>query len=96
MATYPDQQLATWLGGFLAESLPVLDAPFSESESVVVNRATTEDEREVYFVFNWSWQEASVRVLNQSTDVETGQHLEAGSSFEIGAWGVRVLVEERA
>ncbi|MEN9748148.1 MAG: hypothetical protein RLZZ603_840 [Actinomycetota bacterium] len=96
LATYPDQQLATWLGGFLAESLPVLDAPFSESESVVVNRATNEDEREVYFVFNWSWQAASVRVLNQVTDVETGQHLEAGSSFEIGAWGVRVLVEERA
>ena len=94
LATYPDQRLASWLGGFLADSLPAIDAPFSEAESVVVNRATTQDGRQVHFVFNWGWTPASVRVPNPATDVESQEKLAAGAVFEIGAWGVRILVEE--
>jgi beta-galactosidase len=93
LAAFPDQELAGWLGGYLAADLPVIDAPSSESPSVVVNRATTADGRVVNCVFNWGWQAAQVTVAQPQNDVETGEALAAGASFELGAWGVRVLVQ---
>jgi beta-galactosidase len=93
LAAFPDQELSGWLGGYLSADLPVIDAPCSESPSVVVNRATKADGRVVNFVFNWGWQPAQVTVSQPQTDVETGEALAEGASFELGAWGVRVLVQ---
>jgi beta-galactosidase len=93
LASFLDQELAGWLGGYLAADLPVIDAPTSASPSVVVNRATTAEGRQVNFVFNWGWQPAHVTVSQPQVDVETGEALAAGTSFELGAWGVRVLLQ---
>jgi hypothetical protein len=60
----------------------------------VVNRAIDGDGRQVNFVFNWGWNAARVQLSQRSVDVESGEIFEAGSSFELGAWGVRVLVQE--
>ncbi|MEN9715443.1 MAG: hypothetical protein RJA35_910, partial [Actinomycetota bacterium] len=98
LATYPDQQLSSWLGQHIVAGLDIADlkfAPFSASDSIVVNRATTADGRLVSFVFNWSWQTAEVTLAVASEDVESGAQLAAGAKFELGAWGVRVLVSGR-
>ena len=94
LAAYPDQDLANWLGAFIAPDLPSVAAPTSDSDSVVVNRAIDAHGRQVNFVFNWGWNAAQVQVSQRSVDVESGEIFEAGSSFELGAWGVRVLVQE--
>ncbi|MFM6939275.1 MAG: Beta-galactosidase C-terminal domain, partial [Rhodoluna sp.] len=94
LASYPDQQLSTWLGKHFANAAGEIIAPSSNSESVVVNRASTKDGRQVSFVFNWSWNSASVALPTNYQDVESGERLSAGQSIELGAWGVRVLVEE--
>jgi beta-galactosidase len=94
LATFPDQDLANWLGGFIAADLPRINAPQSVSKSVVVNRATTAEGMQVHFIFNWSWDSAVVTVPAAATDIETGEHISAGQTFELGAWGVRVIVEE--
>ncbi len=93
LATYPDQQLSTWLGKRLATSVAPIIAPTSHSESIVVNRATTGDGRQVCFVFNWSEISAQITLPTSYLDVEAGEYLAAGTSFELGAWGVRVLVQ---
>ncbi|MFM6967209.1 MAG: beta-galactosidase [Rhodoluna sp.] len=94
LASYPDQQLSTWLGKHFANAAGEIIAPSSNSESVVVNRASTKDGHQVSFVFNWSWNSASVALPTNYQDVESGERLSAGQSTELGAWGVRVLVEE--
>jgi beta-galactosidase len=94
LATYPDQELSTWIGKHFAPAAGDLVSPQSDSESVVVNRATTEDGRQVCFVFNWSWQVALVSLPVDYIDVESGERLAANETVELGAWDVRVLVEE--
>jgi beta-galactosidase len=94
LAAYPDQDLANWLGAFIAPDLPSVAAPTSDSDSVVVNRAIDAHGRQVNFVFNWGWNAAQVQVSQRSVDVESGEVIEAGSGLELGAWGVRVLVQE--
>jgi beta-galactosidase len=94
LATYPDQQLSTWLGKHFGSVVGEIVAPQSDTASVVVNRATTDDGQQVSFVFNWGWQPASVKLPTSYRDVESGERLATDSSIELGAWGVRVLVEE--
>jgi len=94
LATYPDQELATWLGNHFGAAAGEIIAPRSASASVVVNRAVTEDGRQVNFVFNWSWQPASVNLPTNYIDVESGERLTPKDTVELGAWDVRVLVEE--
>lgn len=96
LATYPDQQLSTWLGKHFKSSLAEIKAPSSVSESVVVNRATLADGRQLNFIFNWSWALAEVELPVSYQDVESGERLAAGTKFKLGSWGVRVLVEEQA
>ncbi len=93
LATYPDHDLATWLGRQLGKTLAPIIAPSSDSESIVTNRATTADGRSMSFVFNWSGKPATVELPKAYGDVESGEALAAGTKFELGAWGVRVLVE---
>jgi beta-galactosidase len=93
LASFPDQDFANWLGGFIAPDLPKIKAPQSVSKSVVVNRATTAEGKQVHFIFNWSWDAAAVTVPTVATDVETGERIPAGHAFELGAWGVKVLLE---
>lgn len=94
LATYPDQELATWLGGHFGATAGEIVAPQSTSASVMVNRAVTEDGRQVNFVFNWSWQPASVNLPTNYVDAESGERLTSEDIVELGAWDVRVLVEE--
>lgn len=94
LATYPDEALSTWLGKHFSKKLSPLNSPVGDRDSVVVNRATTEDGSQVHFVFNWSWTPSTVSTSSGYRDVETGEHLAAGSDFVLNAWGVRVLIEE--
>lgn len=91
LAGYPDQELSSWIGNHFRSAAAAVIAPHSDSPSVVVNRATTESGTQVNFVFNWSWQPASIKLPRRYLDVETGEELE--KQMQLGPWDVRVLLE---
>ena len=94
LATYPDYELSKYLGRFLANSVPSASkpSPRSSDASVVVNRATAADGREAYFVFNWSFENATLQVPFEVADVASNEAFASGTLLQLGAWDVRVLV----
>lgn len=63
-------------------------------ESVTVSTARTDSGRRLVFVHNWSWTPASLTVPTSVRDVLDQRHTPSGGELELGAWDVRVLVEE--
>jgi beta-galactosidase len=62
--------------------------------SVTVTGATARDGRRVRFVHNWSWDPCSIRLSVAVRDVLSGGTRNAGEELALGAWDVRVLVDE--
>lgn len=91
LATYPDADLSAWIGRRLAAAIDFAPPVASSSPSVVVNRASLDDDSNALFVFNWSWTPATAKLAHAATDVESGEVFGAGASIELGAWDVRVL-----
>ncbi len=87
LAVYPDAELSKFIGEELASEIAFVPIISSESESVVVNRASLADGRTAYFVFNWSWQPAQLKFAKhlQSVIDET--------PGELSAWGVAVFTD---
>lgn len=95
LAGYPDQRLSAWLGARFKAEIPKISSPGSTNASVIVNRCLTEAGAQVNFVFNWGWDEASVILQANCTDVETGENFAAGQTILLGSWGVRILVDSQ-
>ncbi|WP_270889718.1 beta-galactosidase [Pedococcus sp. 5OH_020] len=66
------------------------------SDTVTSTGATSSSGRRVRFLHNWSWTPAEVRVPVDSADVLSSDRYVAGDMVPLGAWDVRVLVEERS
>ncbi|WNB84347.1 beta-galactosidase trimerization domain-containing protein [Cellulomonas sp. ATA003] len=62
-------------------------------QPVTVLSATTRQGRRVRFVHNWSWEPTSVPAPSAVTDAVSGVALIAGDAVALGAWDVKVLVE---
>ncbi|WP_225753397.1 beta-galactosidase [Actinotalea sp. Marseille-Q4924] len=62
--------------------------------AVTVTSATTGDGRRLRVVHHWSWGTAGVVVPTAVRDVLSGTTTDAGGALELGAWDVRVLIEE--
>jgi beta-galactosidase len=62
--------------------------------SVTVLSGTNADGARVRFVHNWSWDPTTVTVPAAVRDVLAGTTTAADGRVELGAWDVRVLVEE--
>ena len=98
LASYPDAALGQWLGARLARQLGHEQPVVSVASSVITNRAKTAEGRDVFFVFNWSWNTTEATVISISNrpsaaiDLLTGERFEAGQRFGLSAWGVRVLL----
>lgn len=87
LAGYPDSALATYLGQTIANEIGFAPVITSDSASVVVNRAYLQDGRCAYFVFNFGWAKASIKVA---------PHLVAVTSLtsaELDSWDTAVFVE---
>jgi beta-galactosidase len=93
LASYPDQELAGWLGRHFGAGLAPISAPSSSNPSVVVNRAFTQDGKQVSFVFNWGWDVATIELPMAYSDVESDKIFAGGETLELEPWGVRVLIE---
>ncbi len=63
-------------------------------QPVTVLSATSGAGRRLRFVHNWSWEPTSVAAPVGVTDALSGATLAAGDAIELGAWDVRVLVED--
>ncbi|WNB86095.1 beta-galactosidase [Cellulomonas sp. ATA003] len=64
-------------------------------QPVTVLSATSGEGRRLRFVHNWSWEPTSVAVPVAVTDAVSGAEISAGDELALGAWDVRVLVEDR-
>ena len=64
-------------------------------QPVTVLSATSGEGRRLRFVHNWSWEPTSVPAPVAVTDALTGTSLAAGDDIALGAWDVRILVEDR-
>ncbi|WP_405975607.1 beta-galactosidase [Streptomyces sp. NBC_00988] len=93
LGTLPDAALASRLARWVAETTLPEDPWHARPASVTVTGARAADGRRLRFVSNWSWETAPVRLPVPATDLLSGEALEAGSEFSLGAWDVRVLVE---
>lgn len=89
LAVYPDSKLASYIGAQLAEEISYVPAATASTESVVINRATTHDGRTAFFVFNWSWNPATVD-FNVKTDLVFAEH-EPG---KLAAWDCQVFISK--
>jgi len=87
LAVYPDAELSKFVGAQLVNEISFASPISSDSESVIVNRATLADGRTAYFVFNWSWKPAQ---LNFASELHA---VIAETPGEISAWGVQVFTD---
>ena len=54
------------------------------------------DGRVLRFVHNWNWEQVEFTVPAPVRDLLSDQAFEAGDKLSLGAWDVRILVEERS
>jgi beta-galactosidase len=64
------------------------------TQPVTVLSATSGAGRRLRFLHNWSWEPTTVAAPVAVTDALSGTALAAGDDIELGAWDVRVLVED--
>jgi len=93
LGTLPDAALARQLARWVAKTTLPEDPWRARPASVTVTGARAADGRRLRFVSNWSWEAAPVRLPVPAMDLLSGEALEAGSEFSLGAWDVRVFVE---
>ena len=93
VGTVPNAALA---GALFRWLVPPADGPSwrDRPASVTVTGATARDGRRIRFVHNWSWEPCSVRLPVAVRDVLSGGTQNAGEQLTLGAWDVRVLVDE--
>ena len=93
VGTVPDAAMARALLMWLA---PSDDDPWHAltGGALTVTSATNGAARRLRVVHNWSWVPATAAAPVAVRDVLSGVATGAGEALELGAWDVRVLVEE--
>jgi beta-galactosidase len=88
VGTVPNAELASalfrWIAPTDRKDLPV---------SVTVTSGTARDGRRVRFVHNWSWEPVDLELPGSFRDLLAGTELAVGEKLSLGAWDVRVLLE---
>ena len=92
IGTIPDQELGESLGNWISNSISHVNPLFSSSESVTISSATSKDNRNLYFVFNWGWETASVAISKDLHDVVSGNNYLSGETIKIESWGVAIFI----
>jgi len=91
IGTVPDQRLAAdlarWLVPDVRDGWPDLPA------SVTVSSATTSEGGRLHVVHNWGWEKVAVATPTPVQDVLDAD-APSSTQVELGAWDVRVLMEE--
>ena len=93
VGTVPDDAFARSLLMWL---VPAGDDPWRALavQPLTVLSATSGAGRRLRFVHNWSWKPTTVAAPVAVTDPLSGTALAAGGDINLGAWDVRVLVED--
>jgi beta-galactosidase len=91
VGTLPDRSLAVALARWLRPSAGAWE---QRPPAVTVTSARTPEGGRVRFVSNWSWEPAWLTLPVAALDLLSGTDLAAGDDLDLGAWDVRVLLEE--
>ena len=91
VGTLPDRALAVALARWLR---PQADAWAERPDSVTVTGGTNAEGQRVRFVSNWSWDPARLNLPVAAQDVLSGDEMALGTPLDLGAWDIRVLLEE--
>ena len=87
----PDQELGKSLGNWVSNLISQVNPLISSSESVTISSATTKDNRNLYFVFNWGWETARVVISKDLHDLVSGNDYRSGETVRIDSWGVAIF-----
>ena len=91
IGTIPDQELGKSLGNWVSNLISQVNPLISSSESVTISSATTKDNRNLYFVFNWGWETARVVISKDLHDLVSGNDYRSGETVRIDSWGVAIF-----
>jgi beta-galactosidase len=94
VGTLPDAPLAHWLGDWIAATSLSPDPWRTGGGSITSHGGRLRDGGRVRFLFNWSWEPASLLAPTRARDVLSDRPFAAGAPIELGPWDVRVLVED--
>jgi beta-galactosidase len=96
VGTLPDPALARALGRWLLAQTPAGSAADwgHRAPSVTVTTATNAAAQRLCFVSNWSWDPVALTVPADLRCVTSGDRLRAGDRITLGAWDVRVLIDD--
>ncbi len=64
------------------------------TDSQTVSSSTNSAGERVHVLHNWSWDPSSYPLPSAVRDAVSGEQLSAGDAVELGAWDVKVLVEQ--
>jgi beta-galactosidase len=97
IGTVPDRELAAGLAAYVAE-VSVTPDPWRSARppSTTCTTSVAADGRMLRFVHNWSWEPVDFTVPTATRDLLSDQAFEARDALTLGAWDVRILVEDRS
>jgi len=94
VGTLPDRTLSRELADWLALTSLTGD-PWREARTPTVTcTSALAGDRTLRFLHNWSWEPAEYRLPAPAADLLSGEKLATGASLRLGAWDVRILVED--
>jgi beta-galactosidase len=96
VGTLPDPALARTLGRWLLARPPAVPGEdwSHRPPSVTLTTATNAAAQRLRFVANWSWDPVTLTVPASLRCVTSGERLRPGDRITLGAWDVRVLIDD--
>lgn len=94
VGTVPNRELAAGLMDWAVAQGTGVPSWRPQAATQTVSTSTNTAGQTVQIVHNWSWEPSRFEVPEAVRDAVDGQQFPAGTSLELGAWDVRVLVQE--
>jgi beta-galactosidase len=94
VGTVPDQDLAAALMDWAVQVGNGSPSWQPATDSQTVSSSTNAAGERVHVLHNWSWEPSGFALPAAVRDAVSGQTLDAGDELELGAWDVRVVIEQ--
>ena len=94
VGTVPDQDLAAAIMDWAVQVGSGTPSWRPATGSQTVSSSTNSAGERVHVLHNWSWDPSSYPLPSAVRDAVSGEQLSAGDAVELGAWDVKVLVEQ--
>lgn len=91
IGTLPDQELGRSIAAWLRTLHADPTAKRSSADSIRVSRGVANNGSELIFVFNWSWDEASIQFPFEVRNYLSDDVIATDAPFTLGAWDAQVF-----